>query len=294
MDGHGLSESDQHTLDHLEHIITCGLASSFAMGQALNTIRDKGLYRSTHPTFEQYHAQRLRLGRRFVSRLIANSMEEGNEAAYFLPFRLASTDTLIEMLTDSQAPYAILELGIRRARRAVAPLIELMQNPGTPWQTAWYVPAALAAIGASEAVESLVMALEKPMLAGPATEALAKLSDPRAVMPLIALFERDPSPSLATALGRWGDIRAVPPLIQAMHHPHAHMRFYTARALGVFGDARALPSLRQAVEHDTELINDSKSTRGKSVSMAASKAIARIQAHSNQSHQPGRDQEPGR
>jgi len=51
-----------------------------------------------------------------------------------------------------------------------------------------------------------------------------------------------------------------------------------ARALGKLGDKRALPALEWAQTHDKEPIFDRKSTRGKSVSDVAAKAIARIKA----------------
>ena len=62
-----------------------------------------------------------------------------------------------------------------------------------------------------------------------------------------------------------------------MQHPDAHVRFYTARALGRLGDVRALPALAWAVAHDTLPITDTKSIGGKSVGRVAAQAIHQIQ-----------------
>jgi HEAT repeat protein len=283
MDEHALSPHELALRDRCDHESTWKGASAFVRGQALRIIRDQRLYRATHPTFEGYVTEHLGLGRKHARKLMDHSSAAGHEARMMLRFRLAATTTLLTLLPGPDAPFAILELGLRRAPTAVEPLTTLMLDPATPWQTAWFIPVALAAIGDSAAVEPLISTLANPLLAGPATEALEQLRDPRALLPLIALFDQHPVPSLATVLGRWGDRRAVPSLIRAMDHPDSHMRFYTARALGRLGDRRALPRLHQAVVEDTRVLTDTKTVRGNSVSRVAAQAIERIH---HQDHEP--------
>jgi HEAT repeat protein len=74
-------------------------------------------------------------------------------------------------------------------------------------------------------------------------------------------------------------------LLQQLTHSDQGVRRRAALTLGqlkargaVGGDKRALPALEWAQTHDKEPIFDRKSTRGKSVSDVAAKAIARIKA----------------
>ncbi len=178
---------------------------------------------------------------------------------------------------------AAAELGHRRARQAVPRLIELLKDCKTVWGDAEYAARALGEIGDDRGVEPLLAALEEPFVGGAAIEALAKLHDERALKPLIRLFAKRPISSLATVLGRWGDTRAVGPLIAAMGDPDPHVRFYVARALGRLGDRRALPCLERARDTDTAPITDARSLRGKSVSRVASEAIDAISRHTESS-----------
>ncbi len=188
---------------------------------------------------------------------------------------------LLQQLTDSDQCVrrrAALTLGQLKARGAVGALIATLQDYATVWDAAGDAAWALGEIGDVQAVEPLIWALEYPYVAGRAIEALAKLNDRRAVEPLIRFLQRTGNPSVATVLGNFGDRRAVEPLIASLRHPNPSLRFYVARALGKLGDKRALPALEWAQTHDKEPIFDRKSTRGKSVSDVAAKAIARIKA----------------
>jgi HEAT repeat protein len=176
---------------------------------------------------------------------------------------------------------AALVLGRLKARQAVGPLIALLDDHQTVWDAAQDAAWALGEIGDLQAVEPLIAVLDEPFVTGPAIEALAKLGDPRMVEPLIRLLREQRISSVATVLGNFGDVRAVEPLIDALSDPDPGMRFYAARALGKLGDRRALPALEWAREADTERIVDRKSLYGKSVSIAAAKAITRITAHNN-------------
>jgi HEAT repeat protein len=188
-------------------------------------------------------------------------------------------DTLIGMLGHADNGVrvsAALALGKRKERRAVDALIKLLDDNATVWSAGSYAAWALGEINDKRAVEPLISALDKQFVSGKAIESLVKLRDDRALDPLIHLFERKPTPSLATVLGNWGDRRAVEPLIATMTHPDQHVRFYVARALGKLGDSRALSVLEWARDHDTTPITDTESMRGKSVSYVAAKAIEKI------------------
>lgn len=189
--------------------------------------------------------------------------------------------TLLEQLTDSDRfvrRRAALTLGQLKERRAVGVLIATLQDNATVWDAAGDAAWALGEIGDVQAIEPLIWALEYPYVALRAIESLAKLNDRRAVEPLIRFLERTGDSSVATVLGNFGDRRAVEPLIAALQHPNPSLRFYAARALGKLRDKRALSALEWARIHDKEPILDRKSTRGKSVSDVAAKAIAQIKA----------------
>jgi HEAT repeat protein len=173
---------------------------------------------------------------------------------------------------------AALALGQQREPGAVAALIDLLSDQETVWDAAGDAAWALGEIMDARAVPALIAALEKPFVRGRAIEALVKLHDGRALGPLIDLFARTPDPSVATVLGTWADPRAVEPLVRAMDSPDPHVRYYTARALGRLGDRRALPVLERAVAADTAPITDTQSLRGKSVALAAARAIEQITA----------------
>jgi hypothetical protein len=65
-----LSPPEQEALGHYESIIARGLETFISVGSALLAIRDDRLYRATHPTFEQYCADRWGLARRRAYQLI--------------------------------------------------------------------------------------------------------------------------------------------------------------------------------------------------------------------------------
>lgn len=83
--------------------------------------------------------------------------------------------------------------------------------------------------------------------------ALGRISDPRAVEPLIQAFDECrysddvAGGSIAYALGEIGDQRAVKPLIKTLKHPNAYTRRKAATALGMIGDPRAIEPLISAL-----------------------------------------------
>ncbi|MEM4359453.1 MAG: HEAT repeat domain-containing protein, partial [Candidatus Bilamarchaeaceae archaeon] len=84
-----------------------------------------------------------------------------------------------------------------------------------------------------------------------AAEALGKIGDARAVPVLIdALKDKDRYVryEAAEALGKIGDARAVPVLIDALKDKDRYVRYEAAEALGKIGDARAVPVLIDALK----------------------------------------------
>ncbi|HEY7834323.1 MAG TPA: HEAT repeat domain-containing protein, partial [Ktedonobacterales bacterium] len=91
-----------------------------------------------------------------------------------------------------------------------------------------------------------------------AVEALGQLGDVRAVEPLIAALHdhvRWDQASVAKALGELGDRRAVEPLIAALQK-HATVRSAAAKALGQLGDARAVEPLIAALQRPRNSYSD--------------------------------------
>jgi hypothetical protein len=65
-----LSQKDQNQLAQCEEVIRRGLSTFFEVGSALLRIRERRLYRGTHPTFELYCRERWGIGRSYAWRLI--------------------------------------------------------------------------------------------------------------------------------------------------------------------------------------------------------------------------------
>jgi len=198
---------------------------------------------------------------------------------------------------------ALADLGRLRYRPAVAMLVKFvrqrrmslleLEGIGTSpldeavyrlWTDADHAVTALGKIGDRRAVRPLVDCLDVALLCGTAIKALDTIHDRRAVEPLIACFERDHLPFLATILGKWGDRRALAPLIEAMEDDDALVRYYVARALGRLGDQGALPILTRAVVNDGGPVSVNghiiSGLGGKSVADAARWAIDRIETGS--------------
>lgn len=144
---------------------------------------------------------------------------------------------------------AALALGKMKARRAVMPLIFLLQNSTLEVMQA-VAATALGDIGDRRAVIPLISILEDrktlPAVKVAAETALAKIKDLRAVEPLIEkLGHEDPDvrTGAAQALGMMRDLRAVLPLIAALGDENPFVRRNAARALGEIKDPLAVDSL---------------------------------------------------
>jgi len=74
-----LTEAEEKTLAAQEKIITAGVRTVFAVGEALRVIRDGKLYRDTHATFEEYCQEKWQFTHRR-----ANQLAEGSETVKVL------------------------------------------------------------------------------------------------------------------------------------------------------------------------------------------------------------------
>lgn len=68
-----VSKIDTDRLTELEEIINGGLQSFVEVGNALFEIRNKGMYKATHKTFESYCREKWKMSRTHAYRLIASS-----------------------------------------------------------------------------------------------------------------------------------------------------------------------------------------------------------------------------
>jgi HEAT repeat protein len=106
------------------------------------------------------------------------------------------------------------------------------------------VASAVASYG-SRALEPLIQALEKPVLRGGAATALGDIGDKRAVDPLLLVMRTGLvagfriEPEVYAALGKLGDDRAAPFLIQAATRRSEYVDVDAARALAMLKGARA-------------------------------------------------------
>lgn len=111
----------------------------------------------------------------------------------------------------------------------------------------------LRAIGPSAATEALIVALEDedPGVVWSVIEALGAVGDPRAVGPLIGMFEQreDLRPVCAEAMGRIGDPSAVPTLKQGLQDRDPLCVFAAVEALGQVGDERCVDDLIALLEN---------------------------------------------
>jgi hypothetical protein len=157
------------------------------------------------------------------------------------------------------------DMAVRIGRRAVEPLIAVLQNTSRiqrikveNWLVRNHVAHALGELHDPRAVGPLIVALQDmsdDFVRFEAAEALGKLNDPRAVEPLIAALkspENDVRKKAAYALFQLDDPRAVEPLIAALQDPEEDVRTNAAAALGRSQDPRAVEPLIAALQDPGE------------------------------------------
>jgi hypothetical protein len=85
-----MSHSEQKRRSELEAIVRKGLDTFVDVGDALTELRDSGLYKSTHATFEAYVKDEFRISRSYAYRMIA-----GTKTVKRLPDKVSGeTETL--------------------------------------------------------------------------------------------------------------------------------------------------------------------------------------------------------
>jgi hypothetical protein len=112
-----LTETEQVKLRDLEGIIERGLQTFVEVGAALTLIREQGLYRTSHPTFDEYCKERWGWSDRRARQLMEASEVVGT---------LAETGTIVPPENEAQAREVHVEDAIgegddnaTRARRGV-------------------------------------------------------------------------------------------------------------------------------------------------------------------------------
>ena len=73
-----LTKREEAELGRLEETIATGLDTFIKVGEALVQIRDKRLYRDSHPTFEEYCRNRWNFSKTHANRLIASATAVAN------------------------------------------------------------------------------------------------------------------------------------------------------------------------------------------------------------------------
>lgn len=140
---------------------------------------------------------------------------------------------------------AAAQLGNLGDKRAVEPLLAVLQNDAEDWYVRMFAAASL-----------------------------GDLKDDKALATLLAAFTDDISTvraAVALALGKLGDKGAIPSLIAALHDEDESVRCRAAEALGLLGAVEALAALIDVRKTDEGVAID-----GEKVSLTAAKAIRRI------------------
>lgn len=99
-----LSEAEALELRRLETRVELGLKAFWEIGQALNQIRDKRLYRENYKTFEEYCITRWEMCRRSAYQLISAAMvvENVRNCAQILPLNEAQARPLTALPPEQQ------------------------------------------------------------------------------------------------------------------------------------------------------------------------------------------------
>lgn len=175
----------------------------------------------------------------------------------------------LKMGAQADRVLAIIEAGSSKQAAAVRPLIEILQ--GEDPELRYWAADALGKIGDHQAVPALIAAVRDPYEAVrmSASVALGDLKSKEAVPALgelvsgkipvgkgYALFAPVDVGAAqwmaAQALGRIGDVRAVPVLAATVVDAGGDLGLYIAKALGELGDRRAVPALIEAAKKGDE------------------------------------------
>lgn len=100
-----LTVSEKDELDSLEVIVSAGLKSFWEAGKALRKIRDRGLYRDTHKSFEDYCLEKWEMSRAEAYRQIgaASVVEDiSTSSPTLLPTTISQTRPLLKLKTAEE------------------------------------------------------------------------------------------------------------------------------------------------------------------------------------------------
>lgn len=100
-----LTPTEKEELSSLEVIVSAGLKSFWEAGKALRKIRDRGLYRDTHKTFEAYCEEKWEMSRAEAYRQIgaASVIEDiSSDPTSTLPTTISQTRPLLKLKTPEE------------------------------------------------------------------------------------------------------------------------------------------------------------------------------------------------
>jgi hypothetical protein len=108
----GLTRTDQGRLEELEAVIDAGLPTFQSVGRALLEIRDKRLYRVSHPTFEDYCQSRWGISRQWANRLIRDEAKACAKVSQDLETEFPKSETVQNGEADHQRIAELLAKGL--------------------------------------------------------------------------------------------------------------------------------------------------------------------------------------
>lgn len=185
---------------------------------------------------------------------------------------IRATQPLLEGIEDTNIRISVASataMGVLQNPKAVEPLRLLLNHPlQHVQQCAAIALFLLGDIGVIQTIMELLNHTSYPMMWA-AVNAFVNTKDVNCVPKMIAALEgkegKGKASHIAEALGNIGDIRAVPPLIDALKHTVKEVRASAAKALGMLGDTRAVNALAEAL-NDTD----------KQVHLKAAHALAKL------------------
>ncbi len=192
------------------------------------------------------------LGGKRAVRPLVEALKEGRRSLQVAWDSRSETpaDVILGLGRDKRLADAAKEALTEIGAPAVEPLIALLKDENKfVWQDAAH---ALGTIGDARAVEPLTQMLDEvDDYDAPAVIVALEHIGGAGLEPLLKALKHDRltvRQTTASALGRMGDKRAVPALIEAIDDPVLDARFDAIGALGQIGDERAVPRLIEALE----------------------------------------------
>lgn len=122
-----LTPADKRSLVELEAVVSRGFGAFWQAGQALRQIRDRGLYRETHKTFEAYCLEKWEISRSEAYRQIgAANVVEVIEAGNFkaLPLTVSQTGPLLTLKSAHRVREAWAKVEKNKPEEITAKIVE--------------------------------------------------------------------------------------------------------------------------------------------------------------------------